>query len=269
MKIGSREFDRTGKTYLMGILNVTPDSFSDGGNYNQLDNALFRAEEMIRQGTDLLDIGGESTRPGYTRLSDEEEICRVVPVIRAVRERFEIPVSVDTYKGNVAEAAVQAGAHMINDIWGFRHDEKIRKVAAESGAACCLMHNRLQPEYRNFLPEVLEDLKESIALARKAGVREDRIMLDPGVGFAKTYEQNLAVIRHLEELQTLGFPVLLAASRKSLIGLTLDLPVDQRLEGTLALTVMAVLKGCSFVRVHDIVENKRVIQMTEAVLAGG
>jgi len=253
----------------MGILNVTPDSFSDGGNYNQLDNALFRAEEMIRQGTDLLDIGGESTRPGYTRLSDEEEICRIVPVIRAVRERFEIPVSVDTYKGNVAEAAVQAGAHMINDIWGFRHDEKIRKVVAESGAACCLMHNRLQPKYQNFLPEVLEDLKESIALARKAGVREDRIMLDPGVGFAKTYEQNLAVIRHLEELQTLGFPVLLAASRKSLIGQTLDLPVDQRLEGTLALTVMAVLKGCSFVRVHDIVENKRVIQMTEAVLAGG
>lgn len=266
MKIGNREFDTKNRTYIMGILNVTPDSFSDGGKFNNFDAALRHAEEMIEDGADILDIGGESTRPGYTLLSDEEEISRVIPVIEAVKSRFDIPVSVDTYKGNVAEAALQAGVDLINDIWGFKHDKKIAEVTAKYQAACCLMHNRNEAVYEEFIPELLKDLEECVAIARAAGVADEKIMLDPGVGFAKSYEQNLAAINHVEELHKLGFPILLGTSRKSVIGLTLDLPSDQRIEGTLATTVMGVMKRCAFVRVHDVKENKRIIRMTEAIL---
>lgn len=268
MIIGKKEFDVKHKTYIMGILNVTPDSFSDGGRFNQMDAALRHVEEMVRDGADIIDIGGESTRPGHTVISDEEEIARVVPVIAAVKERFDVPVSVDTYKGKVAEAALQAGTDLVNDIWGFRHDKRVAELTAQYGAACCLMHNRHEPVYQNFLEDMVKDMEICVKIARDAGVSDDKIILDPGVGFGKTYEMNLSAIRHVDVLHRLGFPILLGTSRKSVIGLTLELPADQRVEGTLATTVIGVLKGCAFVRVHDVKENKRVIQMTEAVLGG-
>ena len=268
MRIGSRDFATTGHTYIMGILNVTPDSFSDGGKFNQIDAALKHAEEMIRDGADVIDIGGESTRPGYTKISDEEETGRVVPVIEAVKKEFEIPISVDTYKSGVAEAAAQAGADLINDIWGLKYDARMAEVIAKSGLACCLMHNRDNTEYRNFMEDVKQDLRETIALAKAAGIADDKIILDPGVGFAKSYENNLEVIRRLKEFNELKYPVLLGTSRKSVIGLTLDLPAAERVEGTIVTTVMAVEAGCMFVRVHDVKENHRAIQMTEAILYG-
>lgn len=255
-----------GRTYVMGILNVTPDSFSDGGKWDCPDQALRHVEEMVQAGADIIDIGGESTRPGYVMVSDQEEIDRVSPVIEAVKAEFDIPVSLDTYKGTVAKAGIAAGADLINDIWGLKYDDKIARVIAESGLACCLMHNRKNAVYRDFMQDLTDDLKGTLSLAAEAGIERDRIILDPGIGFAKSYEQNLEAIGRLEELRTLGCPVLLGCSRKSVIGLTLDLPVDQRMEGTLATTVVAVMKGCMFVRVHDVKENVRAIKMAEAVL---
>lgn len=269
MKIGNCDFAIGTHTYVMGILNVTPDSFSDGGNYNQMDSALFHVEEMIRAGADIIDVGGESTRPGYEQITTEEEIDRVVPVIEQIKKRFDIPVSLDTYKASVAAAGIQAGADLLNDIWGLKGDEKMPAVIANSGLPCCLMHNRKEAVYFDFLKEVLVDLEESLTMAQNAGIATDKIILDPGIGFAKTYEQNLLLLQQLEMLQALGYPVLLGTSRKSVIGLTLDLPVEERLNGTLATTVMAVMKGCFFVRVHDIKENVEVIKMTEAVLHAG
>ena len=267
MKIGNREFDVKNKTYIMGILNVTPDSFSDGGKWNDMDHALKHTEAMIAEGADILDIGGESTRPwGYTKISDEEETGRVVPVIEAVKKEFGIPISVDTYKSGVAEAAAQAGADLINDIWGLKYDPHMSEVIAKSGLACCLMHNRDNTEYRNFMEDMKQDLRETIALAKAAGIADDKIILDPGVGFAKSYENNLEVIRRLKEFNELKYPVLLGTSRKSVIGLTLDLPAAERVEGTIVTTVMAVEAGCMFVRVHDVKENHRAIQMAEAIL---
>ena len=266
MKIGNREFKEAGHTYIMGILNVTPDSFSDGGKFNQMDAALKHAEEMIRDGADILDIGGESTRPGYTKISDEEEISRVVPVIEAVKKEFDIPVSVDTYKSGVAEAAAKAGADLINDIWGLKYDERMAKVIAGSGLACCLMHNRDKAEYESFMEDMKNDLRETVALAKAAGIAEDKIILDPGVGFGKSYENNLEAIAQLKQLKELGYPVLLGTSRKSVVGLTLDLPAAERVEGTLVTSVFGVQAGCMFVRVHDVKENARAIRMTEAIL---
>lgn len=266
MIIGNRNFDTENRTYIMGILNVTPDSFSDGGRFHQLDAALRHAEEMIQEGADIIDIGGESTRPGHTVITDEEEISRVTPVIEAVKSRFDIPVSVDTYKGAVAEAALQSGADLVNDIWGFKHDIRVAELTAKYKAACCLMHNRHEAVYENFLDDMAADMEECVRIAREAGVADDKIILDPGVGFGKTYEMNLEAINHVEILRRLGFPILLGTSRKSVIGLTLDLPADQRVEGTVATTVIGVLKGCAFVRVHDVKENCRAIKMTEAIL---
>ena len=266
IKIGDDIFAQSGHTYVMGILNVTPDSFSDGGRYDSVNEALKRARQMILEGVDLIDIGGESTRPGYEPISDEEEIERIVPVIEAIKRHMDIPVSVDTYKSAVAKAAIEAGADMVNDIWGLKHDPEMAKVIAETGVACCLMHNRKATDYKDFMTDCLEDLKECIAIAKAAGIEDDKIIIDPGVGFAKTYEQNLQVLKHLNQFKTLGYPVLLGASRKSVIGLTLDLPTDERLEGTLATTVMAVMAGASFVRVHDIEANSRAIAMTEAIM---
>ena len=267
MIIGNRNFDTENNCYIMGILNVTPDSFSDGGKFNSLDRALFHVEEMINEGVDIIDIGGESTRPGHQVITSAEEIARVVPVIEGVKNRFDIPVSIDTYKGDVTEAALQAGADLVNDIWGFKHDFRVAELTAEYDAACCLMHNRNEAVYNDFQKDFLTDMEECVALARKAGVPDDKIILDPGVGFGKTYEMNLEIINHLEILNTLGFPVLLGTSRKSVIGNTLDLPTDQRVEGTLATTVFGVIKGCSFVRVHDIKENLRTVKMTKAILS--
>lgn len=266
MKIGSREFDIKNHTYVMGILNVTPDSFSDGGKFNQLDDALFHVEEMLKDGMDILDIGGESTRPGYTFLPDEEEIERVIPVIEKVKARFDVPVSLDTYKTKVAKEGLNAGVDMINDIWGLKYDMGMAEAIAEKNVPCVLMHNRKEPDYKDFLEDVAVDLVESIKIAQKAGISEDKIILDPGVGFGKTYEHNLQIIKSLDRFKKLGYPLLLGTSRKSVIGFTLDLPVKERIEGTLVTTVFGVSKGCAFVRVHDIKENVRAIRMAEAIL---
>lgn len=273
MKIGNREFDTAHHTYVMGILNVTPDSFSDGGKWNTIDNALYHVEQMIEEGADIVDIGGESTRPGYVQISEEEEIQRVAPVIEALKARFEVPVSLDTYKSKVAEAGIMAGADLINDIWGLKYDKAMAGVIAKSGLTCCLMHNRSAAGkddfgYVDFMQDMAADLAETLQIASKAGIAEDKIILDPGVGFAKSYENNLEVINCLEELKVFGCPILLGCSRKSVIGLTLDLPAHERVEGTLVTTVFGVIKGCSFVRVHDVKENVRAIRMAEAILRG-
>lgn len=268
MQIGNKNFDTDKHTYIMGILNVTPDSFSDGGKFNQMDAALAHTEQMIQDGAAIIDIGGESTRPGHVQISEEEEIERTAPIIEDVKKRFDIPISIDTYKAKVAKAAVEAGADLVNDIWGLKYDEEIAGVIADTGVACCLMHNRDNHEYKNFMEDMKQDLRETIAIAQQAGIAGDKIMLDPGVGFGKTYENNLEVIDKLEELEELGYPLLLGTSRKSVIGLTLDLPVTERVEGTLVTTVLAVMKHYSFVRVHDVKENKRAIQMAEAIREG-
>lgn len=265
MIIGNKTFDLEHHTYIMGILNVTPDSFSDGGRWNQHDAALRHMEQMIADGADIIDVGGESTRPGYTRLADEEEIERIVPVIEAIKKEFDIPVSIDTYKSRVAAAAWQAGADMLNDIWGFRYDSKMAELAAKSKLPVCVMHNREQAIYENYLADVVQDLQDSIEIGRKAGVQDEQVILDPGIGFGKTYEQNLLLMNHLECLGELGFPVLLGTSRKSMIGLTLNLPVNEREEGTIATTVWGIMKGCSIIRVHDVKANKRAARMADAM----
>lgn len=269
MKIGNKEFDLQNEKYIMGILNVTPDSFSDGGNYNDMDKALFHVEEMINDGADIIDVGGESTRPGYTKISDEEEILRVVPIITSIKERFDIPVSVDTYKGNVAEAALAVGADLINDIWGFKHDNIIANVTAKAGVPCCLMHNRIEAVYQSYMADVIKDLEESIRIAEEAGVDKNKIILDPGVGFGKDYKQNLEVIQRLDMLCDMGYPVLLGTSRKSVIGLTLNIPAKERVSGTVATTVIGALRGASIFRVHDVKENKQALLMTEAIVNYG
>lgn len=266
MRIGKRVLDTAHEVYIMGILNVTPDSFSDGGNYNRLDRALFHAEELIQSGADILDIGGESTRPNYRTITEEEEIARVCPIIEAVKERFDVPVSLDTYKSAVAKAGIQAGADMINDIWGLKWDGRMAAVIAEGGAAACLMHNRKEPVYDDLISDVIADLRESLTLAEQSGMDMGRVCIDPGIGFAKNLEQNLQLMKHLEELQALQYPVLLGASRKSMIGLTLNLPVEEREEGTIATTVWGVQKGCSIIRVHDAEKNLRAVKMTLAML---
>lgn len=266
MKIGNREFDLLNHTYIMGILNVTPDSFSDGGKFDQLDTALYQAEKMLKEGADIIDIGGESTRPGFAYVPAEEEIERTIPVIEGIQKRFDTVISIDTYKAETARAAIKAGASLVNDVWGLKRDDEIANVIAQAKVACCLMHNRTNTEYVHFMKDIKADLEESMELARKAGISKDQIILDPGVGFAKSVEQNLEAIGKVGELLEFGCPVLLATSRKSVIGKTLDLEVDQRLEGTLVTTVMGVMAGCSFVRVHDVKENKRAIQMTRAIL---
>ncbi|MBO5473102.1 MAG: dihydropteroate synthase [Lachnospiraceae bacterium] len=268
MRIGNREFAVEGHTYVMGILNVTPDSFSDGGRFDKLDKALYHVEEMITEGMDIVDVGGESTRPGYTLLSEEEEISRVIPIIENIKSRFDIPISLDTYKGKVAQAGVEAGADLINDIWGLKYDETMGNVIAGAGLPCCLMHNRREAVYQNYMEEVLEDLKETLVIAEKAGIEKDKILLDPGIGFGKTYGNNLEMINRMEMLHVLGCPLLLGCSRKSVIGLTLALPAQQRVEGTLVTTVYAVLKRAMFVRVHDVKENVRAIKMAEAIRDG-
>ena len=266
MLIGNRKFDTENGVYVMGILNVTPDSFSDGGLWAERDAALRQAGRMAEEGAAIIDIGGESTRPGHTPVSAEEEAARVLPVIEAVKRETGLPVSIDSYKASVARAALEAGADMVNDIWGLRHDSgEMAALIAETGAACCLMHNRERAEYADFMADMLSDLRETLAIADRAGIARSGIVLDPGIGFGKSYEQNLAAMNRLDELLTLGCPVLLAASRKSVIGLTLDLPADQRLEGTIATTVAGVLRGAAFVRVHDVKENLRAARMALAI----
>lgn len=241
MNIGKYNFDLEKEPVIMGILNVTPDSFSDGGKFNNLDAALKHTEEMIKDGAKIIDVGGESTRPGYTLISDEEEIGRVVPVIEAIKKNFDIAVSLDTYKTKVAEAGVKAGCDMINDVWGFKYGERdMADLVAKTGVAACVMHNKNVITYNDFVNDVVNELKESVEIAHKAGVKDSQIVLDPGVGFAKDYEQNLLIIKHVDKLLELGYPVLLGTSRKSVIGLTLDVDKNDRMAGTVATTVMGL-----------------------------
>lgn len=269
MKIGNRMFDVENDCYIMGILNVTPDSFSDGGQWNDLGKAKKHVADMIEEGASIIDVGGESTRPGHQQISIQEEIERVVPAIEMIKNNFDIPISIDSYKSPVVEAALKAGADLVNDIWGLKYDRKVADLIARYQVSCCLMHNREAAVYDDFLEDMCRDLKESVSIAKQAGVTDQQIILDPGVGFGKTYEHNLMAIHHLERLVDLGYPVLLATSRKSVIGLTLDLPTDQRVEGTLATTVLGVQKKAAFIRVHDVKENMRAIRMTQAILREG
>lgn len=254
------------RTLIMGILNVTPDSFSDGGRFDSVETAVRRAVEMAEEGADLIDIGGESTRPGHEPVTAEEEQRRVLPVIEAVRKAVPLPISVDTYRPETAELALRAGAHLLNDIWGLKHDPRMAQVAARAHAPIILMHNRKEQDYNEFVPDVLADLRESVALARAAGIADDRIWLDPGIGFAKDYEDNLELMGRLGELNALGYPVLLATSRKTFIRRTLDLPADDVVEGTGATTALGIAQGCQIVRVHDVRAMKRVAAMTDAIV---
>ena len=268
MEIGNRIFETGKHTYIMGILNVTPDSFSDGGRFNRRDLALASVQQMIEEGADIIDVGGESTRPGYQMVSEGQEIQRTAEIIEDIKREFNIPVSIDTYKAGVARACLKAGADLVNDIWGLKYDRALAGLIRESGAACCLMHNRKEADYLGFMEEMKADLADTLSIAREEGISEDKIILDPGIGFGKTYENNLEAICRIGELHSLGYPLLVGASRKSVVGLALDLPVTERVEGTLAITVWAVMNRCAFVRVHDIKENKRAIQMTEAIREG-
>ncbi len=267
MKIGKYNFDLENDPIIMGILNVTPDSFSDGGKWDNIDAALKHTEDMIRDGAKIIDVGGESTRPGYTLISDEEEISRVVPVIEKIKENFDVPISLDTYKTNVARAGVEAGADMINDVWGLKwKDRDMADLVAKSKAAVCIMHNKDNISYSNYVEDVLAELKESIDIAHKAGVNDSQIVVDPGVGFGKDYEQNLLIIKYVDRLKEPSYPVLLGTSRKSVIGLTLDVDKDNRMAGTVATTVIGYERGCSIFRVHDVKENYEALMMAKAIL---
>lgn len=305
MRIRDREYDlQSSYTYIMGILNVTPDSFSDGGSFCELDMALNHVEDMLRAGADIIDIGGESTRPGHSVISVQEEIDRVCNVISLVRDHYDVPISIDTYKAQVAEAAISAGADMINDIWGLRYEEyhsgigedttsRMAEVAAGTGVPVLIMHNDclgrdisvrdggVMTEYiringdeelrshiyeENVVDRVIYGLGRSIEVAEKASISRDKLIIDPGVGFAKTQRENLMVTNNLERIiSEVGIPMLLAASRKSMIGNVLELDTDQREEGTIVTTILAAEAGCSFVRVHDVERNSRALKMLRTI----
>lgn len=266
MVIGGRKFDFQNDFYVMGILNITPDSFSDGGLWVKPEKALKQAEKMLSEGADIIDIGGESTRPGHEAVSAQKEIERILPVIEALAAKLDIALSIDTSKADVAKAAIEAGAVFVNDVWGLKRDPKMAGLIASKGVACCLMHNREKIDYTNFFDDMLLDIQASVNLALDAGICKSKIMLDPGIGFGKTYEMNLKTLNNLEKFRTLGYPILLGTSRKSVIGMTLDLPADERVEGTVATNVIGLAKGCSMFRVHDVKETKRALKMAEAIL---
>ncbi|MED2944986.1 dihydropteroate synthase [Bacillus swezeyi] len=257
------------KTLIMGILNVTPDSFSDGGKYNSIDRAVIHAKQMIEDGAHILDIGGESTRPGAEKVSVDEELARVIPVIEKLAQEIDVPISVDTYKAQVAEEAVKAGASIINDVWGAKADPEMAPVAAAHDVPIILMHNRPERNYTDLIPDMLSDLMECVSIAKSAGVQEHRIILDPGIGFAKTYQDNLAVMNQLERFSEFGYPVLLGTSRKKFIGRVLDLPPEERAEGTGATVCLGIQKGCDIVRVHDVKQISRMAKMMDAMIDKG
>ncbi|MFC4389333.1 dihydropteroate synthase [Gracilibacillus marinus] len=269
LKTKVRDFRYTDQTLVMGILNVTPDSFSDGGHFNTIELAIEQAKRLEAQGAHIIDVGGESTRPGHTPVSIEEELERVIPIIEAISQHITIPISIDTYKAIVAEKAIQAGASIINDIWGAKREPKIAEVAARYDVPIILMHNREQASYTNFLDDMVSDVKESIQIALDSGVKKSNIIIDPGVGFAKSYEQNLLAIRHVDKLKQLGYPILLATSRKSVIGETLGLPVDNRDEGTGATVCYGIEKGVELVRVHNVEMTVRMTKMMDALIGKG
>lgn len=265
MIIGKKNFDTDNSAYVMGILNVTPDSFYDGSKYDLVDNAVRRAVRMVDEGAAVIDIGGESTRPGFTQVSAQQECERVIPVIEAVRRETDIPISLDTFKPEVASEGIRAGVDMINDIWGLRKDPKMAEVIAEGKVACTLMHNRENSLYNSLIDDIATDLAETLRIASNAGIEDSKIILDPGIGFAKNTEQNLECIRDIGIFKQLGFPILLGVSRKSVIGNVLNLPVEERLNGTLTLNIYGILNGVSFIRVHDVKEHVEAIRMLMAV----
>ena len=262
------------KTYIMGILNVTPDTFSDGGDYTNIDIAVNHAKEMIELGADMIDLGGESTRPGHIYVDVDyvdvdEELKRVIPVVKKLKEELDTPISVDTYKAKVADESLKLGVEMINDVWGLTKDKDMASVIAKHNAYVCIMHNQDDTEYdKDIMESIKEFLLESINIAIEAGIDKNKIVLDPGIGFGKTYEQNLEVLKRLGELKTLGYPILLGTSRKSVIGNTLDLPPQERVEGTIATTVLGIRDGVDIVRVHDVEKNLRAAKMADAIYRG-
>ncbi|KZZ86551.1 dihydropteroate synthase [Bacillus sp. SJS] len=257
------------KTLIMGILNITPDSFSDGGKYNSLDQAIVRARALVEDGADIIDIGGESTRPGAEFVPEEVEMERVIPVIERLAKEVDAPISVDTYKAAVAREALKAGAHIVNDIWGAKAEPAIAAAAAEFDAPIILMHNRKERNYEKLIPDMITDLMESVAIAELAGVENNKIILDPGIGFAKTFGDNMEVMGSLEAFTSLGYPVLLGTSRKTFIGKILDLPPEERMEGTGATVCLGIQKGCGIVRVHDVKEIARMAKMMDAMMGKG
>jgi len=287
--IGKQTFDWGSRTYVMGILNITPDSFSGDGilaRGGSVQTVLERAGEFLSAGSDILDVGGESTRPGSMPLGPAEEMERVIPVIEALSREFPgTPLSIDTYKAEVAEEAFRAGAQILNDVWGLRADPELGGVASRHEAVIVLMHNRSDPnsvqvreqlggaylgaKYQDLIEDVKRELMESVEIAHKTGIKEERIILDPGVGFGKTREQNLELINRLDEIRALGYPVLLGPSRKSFIGYTLNLPPDQRVEGTAAAVAVGIVRGADIVRVHDVREMCRLAKMTDALVRAG
>lgn len=268
--------DLSRRTHIMGILNVTPDSFSDGGLYLDTENAFRRAIEIEKEGADIIDIGGESTRPGSLPLSPEEEINRVIPVIERLKGWLRIPISIDTYKTPVAREALKAGASIINDISGLRFNPEMSMVAAEYNVPVVIMHIKgtprdmqVNPVYKDLIGEISDFLKGSISIAIESGVRKDRIIIDPGIGFGKTVEHNLEIIRRLNEFRSLGMPILFGPSRKSFIGKILDLPAGERMEGTAAAVAIGIMNGADIIRVHDVKPMVRVARIADAIRYGG
>jgi dihydropteroate synthase len=269
--IRGREFRWGSRTYVMGVVNVTPDSFSGDGLGLDAEAAVAQGRRFEEEGADILDVGGESTRPGFDSIPVEEELRRVVPVVRRLAVETALPVSIDTYKPEVAEAAIAAGAHMLNDIWGFRHEgdgERLARLAAASGLPAVVMHNQRGRPFHDVVGDLLIGFRESLRIAREAGVPEERLIIDPGFGFGWDAEQNLEMLRRLAELRVLGRPVLIGTSRKSTIGKVLDLPAEERLEGTAATVAVAIAHGADIIRVHDVKAMVRVARMTDAIVRG-
>ncbi|MCH7652227.1 MAG: dihydropteroate synthase [Chloroflexi bacterium] len=272
-RIGNRDFVWGSRTFVMGVINLTPDSFSGDGIGGNVEVAVRMAVRFQEEGADLIDVGGESTRPpamygGSRPISDEEELARVVPVIEALKQEIDVPISVDTYKAGVAAEAVNAGASIINDVWGFRRDPDMAGVAARSGVPVVLMHNQDHTRYDDLVPDIISELRKMTDNAVSAGVKPENIILDPGMGFGKTAEHNLEILRRLEELGVLGRPLLIGMSRKSTIGHVLGLPVEERVEGTAATVALSIAGGADIVRVHDVKEMVRVARMSDAIVRG-
>lgn len=265
---GNTEFRWGERTYIMGIINITPDSFSGDGLGYDVKKAVAQAKKFVEEGADIIDVGGESTRPNSIPVSEEEEIKRVLPVIEKLAGEIKVPISIDTYKSKVASLAIEAGADMINDVWGLKADLEIARVAARRNVPLIIMHNQKGTEYKDLIPDVISSLRRSVDIAINAGVPRDNIIIDPGIGFGKTVEHNLEIMRRLEEFRVLGRPILLGTSRKSMIGLVLNLPVEQRLDGTAATVAIGIMKGADMVRVHDVLQMSRVVKMCDAILRG-
>ena len=273
LELGQKTLDLSSRTHLMGVLNVTPDSFSDGGRFLKLEEAVKQGLKLAEEGADIIDIGGESTRPGSEPVTIEEELRRIMPVIEELTKRIQVPISIDTYKSKIAKEVLDSGASMVNDISGLRFDPEMKKVIAEYDVPVVLMHiqgtpRNMQenPKYDNLIEDIKSYLNQSISMAEEAGIGEDKIIIDPGIGFGKTLDDNLKILKNLREFKSLGKPVMIGVSRKSFIGKILDLPTDERLEGSLAALAIAVINGANILRVHDVKESKRVAKLVDAIL---